>query len=86
PSYVWDSFEPFIGARIVGQERIGGDRTAVIAFFGGDEQVPAWFRLWIAPDGLVLRAEMDAPGHFMDQRYYDFGARIRIKPPVEARP
>jgi copper transport protein len=85
PIYIWDSFEPFVGARIVGQDRIGGDPITIIAFFGGDEQLPAWFRLWIDPDGLVLRAEMDAPGHFMDQRYYDFGARLRIEPPIEAR-
>jgi len=81
PVYVWDSFEPFIGARVVGREKIDGIETAIVAFFGGDEDLPAWFRVWVDQDGLVHRAEMDAPGHFMDQRYYDFGRPIEIEPP-----
>lgn len=85
PVYVWDSFEPFMAAQAVGTESIDGTETTIVAFFGGDEDLPAWFRLWIDPTGLVRRAEMDAPGHFMDQRYYDFGDPIRIEPPVEAQ-
>ncbi len=85
PVYVWDSFEPFIGARVVGREKVAGIETAIVAFFGGDAELPAWFRLWVDQDGLVHRAEMDAPGHFMDQRYYGFGDRITIVPPVAAQ-
>jgi copper transport protein len=82
PTYVWDSFEPFVGARLIGRDRVGGTEANVVTFFGGDRRLPVWFRLWIDRNGLVLRARMDAPGHFMDQRYRDFGADVRIEPPI----
>ncbi|MEX0985592.1 MAG: copper resistance protein CopC [Actinomycetota bacterium] len=84
PIYVWDSFEPFVGARVVGTKSVEGVDTSIVTFFGGGEELPAWFRLWVDQEGLVRRAEMNAPGHFMDQRYYGFDDRISIERPVEA--
>jgi len=38
----------------------------------------------VAPGGAVLRAEMRAQGHFMDQRYFALDAPVSIRPPVDA--
>ena len=81
PSFVWDFFRPFLDARVLGSARVDGVPTQIVAFFGDDGGLPVWFRLWIDGRGLVHRAEMRAPGHFMDHRYYDFDAPIRIAPP-----
>ena len=83
PTFVWDGFTPQGGVFRVGTERVGGTRTDVLAFFGSSAGVPAWFRLWVAPGGAVLRAEMRAQGHFMDQRYFAFDAPVSIRPPVD---
>ena len=83
PTYVWDGFAPQGSVFRVGTERIASTRTTVLAFFGSSAGVPAWFRLWIAPRGTVLRAEMRAQGHFMDQRYLAFDAPVSIRPPVD---
>ena len=71
PTYTWDTFEPFLGTRLIESERVAGERTRVISFFGGDEQLPAWFRLWVDEELRVVRASMSAPGHF-------YGAAIRL--------
>lgn len=81
PTYIWDSFEPYRDARILGTTAIGGVDTTLLAFAGGDEELPAWFRMWIDEQGRVRRAEMMAPGHFMDHRYYDLDAPLTIAPP-----
>lgn len=81
PSFVWDFFRPFLDARVLGSARVDGVPTTIVAFFGDGGGLPVWFRLWIDGPGLVHRAEMRAPGHFMDHRYYDFDAPIRIAPP-----
>ena len=81
PSFTWDFFRPFLDARVLGSARVDGEPTTIVAFFGDNGGLPVWFRLWIDGRGLVHRAEMRAPGHFMDQRYYDFDAPIQISPP-----
>jgi copper transport protein len=81
PTYIWDSFEPYRDVRIVGHETLAGIRTIEIAFAGGRPDLPVWFRLWVDGHGLVHRAEMRAPGHFMDHRYFDYDAPISIEPP-----
>lgn len=81
PSFVWDSFRPFLDPRVVGSELVGGGRTTVIAFFGARGNLPVWFRLWVDPGGLVLRAEMRTQGHFMDQRYFGFDTPISVEAP-----
>ncbi|MCI0635967.1 MAG: hypothetical protein L0206_18935 [Actinobacteria bacterium] len=61
-----------------------GVRTTEIALAGGTSDLPVWFRLWVDASGLVHRAEMRAPGHFMDHRYFDYDAPITIEPPEGA--
>ncbi|MHB8620960.1 MAG: copper resistance D family protein, partial [Chloroflexota bacterium] len=81
PFYIWDDAPP-MDPVILGQAVVGGVTTRVIAFFESSGNLPLWFRLWVGPDGLVHRAEMRAPGHFMDHRYSDFDAPLVIgRPP-----
>lgn len=84
PTYIWDSFTPYRDIRVVGHANIGGTRTTILAFAGGDEQLPAWFRLWVDDQGYVQQAKMRAPGHFMDDTYQNFNAAITILPPKGA--
>ena len=84
PIFIWDSFRPWVDPRIVGSERVDGQPARVLSFFGSSGGTPAWFRLWIGGDGLVLQAQMRAQGHFMDQRYGDFDAPIQIQAPAGA--
>ena len=84
PTYIWDSFRPYQDVRILGRTSLDGVRTTEIAFAGGSSDLPVWFRLWVDASGLVHQAEMRAPGHFMDHRYYDFDAPITIEPPEGA--
>ena len=81
PIFTWDSFRPWVDARIIGSGRVDGRPAQVISFFGASGGTPAWFRLWIGDDGLVVRARMRAQGHFMEQRYEDFNAPIQIGAP-----
>jgi copper transport protein len=84
PTYIWDSFQPYRDARILGSAQVNGVRTTELAFAGGDQDLPVWFRLWVDAQGYVHRAEMRAPGHFMDHRYYDYDVPITIQPPKGA--
>jgi copper transport protein len=84
PTYIWDSFQPYRDVRILGSSRVDGVRTTELAFAGGDQDLPVWFRLWVDAQGYVHRAEMRAPGHFMDHRYYDYDVPITIQPPKGA--
>ncbi|MDP8978489.1 MAG: copper resistance protein CopC [Actinomycetota bacterium] len=81
PSYIWD-YPDKVAPRIIGTERVDAETTDVVSFFIDHSSGPIWYRLWVDDEGLVRRAEMRARGHFMDHRYYDFGAPITIKPPV----
>lgn len=81
PKFIWDYFRPFRDLRVIGQDRVGEVTTSVVAFFGGSGTTPVWFRLWIDPDGLVMRAEMRAQGHFMDHRYFAFDEPVTIERP-----
>src|SRR5437870_1140885 len=78
PTYIWDSFKPYRDVRIVGSAVVDGMPSTEIAFVGGDQDLPVWFDLWVDAKGYVHRAQMRAPGHFMDHRYYDFDAPITI--------
>jgi copper transport protein len=81
PRFTWDAFRPWHDAHALGSEPVANERTGVIAFFGSSGDLPVWFRLWVAADGRVLRADMRAPGHFMDQRYFAFDRPNSIEPP-----
>jgi hypothetical protein len=84
PIFVWDSFPPYIDARLIDHDTVDGVSTDVVVFWAGDEGTPVWFRLWIDQTGLVRKAEMRAEGHFMNERYFAFDSAIRISPPADA--
>jgi hypothetical protein len=84
PSFVWDlpgSGDAYVGPHVVGTETVDGIQTQVLTFFMDLPHTPVWFRLWSDASGLVHRASMRAPGHFMDHRYSDFDAAFSIVPP-----
>jgi copper transport protein len=84
PIFTWDSFRPWVDPAIVGSGRIDGRPARVLSFFGSSGGTPAWFRLWIGEDGLVLQAQMRAQGHFMNQQFRDFDSPFQIRAPVGA--
>ena len=84
PSFIWDYFKPFIDPRIVGTARVDGTRTRILSFAGTSDGTVIWFRLWVNPAGLVLRAHMRADGHFMDHELSGFDAPVNIEPPAGA--
>jgi hypothetical protein len=86
PGFTWPAgyYREFWGdmaaARLVGTDTIDGVDARVIAFVRPD--IPAWFRLWVrASDGAVLRQEMRAEGHIMDQDYKDLDGPISVTLP-----
>jgi len=64
--------------RVVGESPDG--TRELVAY--GLEPVPSWFRLEVAPSGLVREAEMTAASHFMLHRYRDFDEPVKIEPPT----
>ncbi len=81
PMFTWDYFTPFIDPRIVDRSTVDGVPTTVVSFFGGSNETAIWFRLWIDDSGLVRRAQMDAPGHYMQDMYSAFDAAPAMVPP-----
>lgn len=82
PFFVWDYFNPVVAPRIVGTQRLNGRLTRVVSFAIGGQGDPIWFRLWIDHSGLVRRSEMQAPGHYMDHRYFGFDAPVTVRAPL----
>lgn len=83
PSFVWDppAVRQLVAARVLGTAEVDRVNTQILAFFSEAGSLPVWFRVWVDADGLARRAEMRAPGHFMDHRYSDFDAPFSIEPP-----
>lgn len=80
PAHIWASGGRR-AARLLGTEPVDGVATQVLAFFA-EVSSPIWYRVWVDAEGLVHRAEMRAQGHFMDHRYFGFGAPVEIEPPT----
>ena len=75
PYYPWDPFEPFIDARILRTGTVAGRPVTLISLFGGHGSDPdgVWFTLYVdRKTGRVLRSQMWATNHFMNDRYYAF--------------
>jgi copper transport protein len=75
PYFAWEPFQPFEDARILGTATVSGVPVTVISVFGGHGSDPdaVWFTLYVDPDtGRVLRSQMWATNHFMNDRYYAF--------------
>lgn len=77
--YDWTQYEQSI--QLLGESDAGGRRTADLALM--DPRLPVWFRLHVdLHTGRVGSVSMIAGGHFMTDRYRDFGARQRITAPA----
>jgi copper transport protein len=84
PYFMWDPFQPFVDARVLGTGSVSGRPVTVVSAFGGHGSDPdsVWFTLYVdQKTGRVLRSQMWAPGHFMDDRYYAFDRPSRIPSP-----
>jgi len=71
PAFVWSAFRPLTAVRILGES----PRMTRVAAFGGHgrDPEPVWLTLWIdKADGRILRSQMWAPLHAMDDRYTAF--------------
>jgi hypothetical protein len=77
PSYVWAGAT---NARVLGRARVLGGLVRVLSGFSR-RPGPYWFRLFIASDDRVLRAEMLAQSHFMTHRFAAFDAPLEIEAP-----
>ncbi len=84
PYFNWDPFWPLTDARILRTETVSGVPVTVISAFGGHGSSPdsVWFTLWVdRKTGRVLRSQMWAPDHFMDDRYHAFNRPAGIPTP-----
>jgi len=84
PYVAWQPFAPFVDASTVGTATLGRVPVSLVSFFGGhgDDPEPVWFTLWVdRTTDRVLRSQMWAPGHFMDDRYYAFDQPVDLPRP-----
>jgi copper transport protein len=84
PYFVWDPFRPLVDARILGTGTVSGVPVTVVSAFGGHGSEPdsVWFTLWVdRKTGRVLRSQMWAPNHFMDDHYHAFNRPAGIPTP-----
>lgn len=69
--------------RLLGTDTVGGSPADIVAFV--QPAYPAWQRLWVdRATGRLLRLEMRAERHVMDQRYAGFDQPVTIRPPTDA--
>lgn len=84
PYLAWQPFAPFVDVSTVGTATVVGVPVSLVSFFGGhgDDPEPVWFTLWVdRRTDRVLRSQMWAPNHFMDDRYYAFDQPVDIPRP-----
>jgi copper transport protein len=84
PYYPWEPFEPLVDARILGTGTVAGTPVTLVSVFGGHGSDPdgVWFTLYVdRKTGRVLRSQMWATNHFMDDRYYAFNRPAGIPSP-----
>lgn len=84
PYFVWKPFKPFANPAVIGTARVGDAGVTLVSLFGGHgpDPEPVWFTLWVdRATGLVLRSQMWAPNHFMDDRYLAFDQPVTIPRP-----
>jgi copper transport protein len=75
PYFPWDPFKPFADARVVGTGTMAGTPVTIVSLFGGHGSDPdgVWFTLYLSQKtGRVLRSQMWATNHFMNDRYFAF--------------
>ena len=84
PYFAWKPFEPFVDARVVGHARVHGVPVTLVSAFGGHGEgpEPVWFTLYVDPQtDQVLRSQMWAPTHSMDDRYLSLDDPVSIPAP-----
>ncbi len=84
PYLPWQPFAPFVDVSTVAAATVDGVPVTLVSFFGGhgDDPEPVWFTLWVDQrTNRVLRSQMWAPNHFMDDRYYAFDQPVDIPRP-----
>ncbi|HEY7223943.1 MAG TPA: hypothetical protein VH561_10190 [Micromonosporaceae bacterium] len=84
PYFGWTAFQPLVATTVAGAGEVDHTPVTVVHGFGGhgDDPEPVWFTLWIdQSSGRVLRSQMWAPGHFMDDRYNGFDQPAEIQAP-----
>ena len=81
PSYIWaGAGQP----QLLGSAVFAGRRVRVLSLYRQkDEHYPTWFRLLVAADNRVLKADMLAPAHFMVDRFSSFDEPVTIEPPAD---
>ncbi len=79
--FLWDD-SPIEAPRLIDTVTRDGVTEQVVSFFERLGVAPAWFKLWIGPDGLVRHSQMRAEGHFMDDDWTDFNSNIVISAPA----
>jgi copper transport protein len=86
PYLAWKPFGPVVNATVIGGATLDGVPVSKVSFFGGHgtDPEPVWFTLWLDMSGRVLRSQMWAPNHFMDDRYSGFDQPVNLPHPPGA--
>lgn len=86
PYLAWKPFGPVINATVIGGATLDGLPIRKVSFFGGHgtDPEPVWFTLWLDTSGRILRSQMWAPNHFMDDRYSGFNQPVNLPHPPGA--
>jgi putative copper export protein len=81
PYFNWYPFQPLLDAHIVGTGTVSGVPVTLVTAFGGHGSDPdsVWFTLSVdQKTGRVLRSQMWAPDHFMNDRFHAFNRSAGI--------
>ena len=85
PDPAWQPFAPFVDASTVGTATVAGAPVSLggpSSVVTGDDPEPIWFTLWVdRRTDRVLRSQMWAPNHFMDDRDHAFDQPVHIPRP-----
>lgn len=87
PYFVWNPFKPLADIHVVGTSHVGGRLVTVLTAFGGhgDNPQAVWFTLYVdEATHTVLRSQMWAPNHFMDDRFVDLNRPVHLPNPGPA--
>ena len=71
-----------LNVRQAGESGSGAGHLTEIVFFELRDQTPLWFRVWVDDHQAVVRSEMRAQSHFMDDSYSQFDVALKIVPPI----
>ncbi|MGH2457902.1 MAG: copper resistance CopC/CopD family protein [Chloroflexota bacterium] len=80
PTGEFDDLGRGVGATVLGERSLNGQRCVVVAF--AVPRSEAIYEDWIGiPDNLIYQEVMVAPSHYMVDQYQDFDRAARIEPP-----